>query len=293
MADAAPDTDHQSWAQRTLDSVKGLLHEAPLPTDGSAPQAPPKWQVIAANVASRAIVYGPFLTLAAIFMPLAIPSLLLAAGQPWTGEALSWASQKIQKYIPATKPLFDKIGKLTGNKWWPAIGALAVATIPAPALLHTLAHHLPGFISSAIGSVDGIWTQALPFVLITALPTAQKLVEKVLDKLPVLRDAALVRKWMAAAEKDGGDVFKDLDVAAPDGGDAPAPAPQAPAPAAPEAGKPGVGQGDTTVKPVLRALPLQTTPMRPIVETTDTVTPHRGVPPLPQAATRPPFSLDI
>jgi hypothetical protein len=271
MADAAPDRDHQTWARRAFDSVRGLLHDADLPPDGTPPTPPPKWQVIGLNVAARALVYGPFIALAAMFVPLAIPSLLLSAGQPWTGDALSWASAKIQKAIPATKPLFQKISKLTGNKWWPAIGALAVATIPAPALLHTLAHHLPGFISSALGSVDGIWTQALPFVLISALPTATTFVEKVLDRLPILRDAALVTKW---AEGLGKDVFGEPGAPAP-GTPTPtsttdaAPAPSSPAP---EPATPGKG-ADGAVTPMLRALPLQTTPMRPLIELTDRSSP--------------------
>ena len=138
----------------------------------------------AANVAARLLLYGPLIAAAAFFMPMAIPALVLSAGQPYTGQLAAkfgqWLNRTFPKEMAPINGLLDKFaGKFGGAKWWThtglIIGMIAAATIPVPHILTSLFGKLPGFVGSVIGGAQGIWSQVLPVALLSALPLATKI----------------------------------------------------------------------------------------------------------------------
>ena len=212
----------------------------------------------AANIAARLFLYGPLIAAAAFFMPMAIPALVLSAGQPYTGQYAAkfgqWLNKTFPKEMAPINGLLDKFaGKFGGAKWWThtglIIGMIAAATIPVPHILTSVFGKLPGFIGSAIGGAQGIWSQILPVALLSALPLATKIATQgfdwvfrkvglgdVLDRRDADRAARAVQQELREREASGlGDRDRDagaapapsVEVAVAETPTAPAPAPRA------------------------------------------------------------------
>ena len=164
-------------------------------------------KLIAADTLARVVVYGPLAVLAVVFMPAAaLPTLIvlgMAAAQPWFGDGFGRLDTYLTKKFPdAMTPVNDLLTRYVGMQWWKhagvAIGLVAAAVVPTPAILG----EMPGFIKTvvdAVGGADGIWTQyALPFALATGLPLATRLAtdgfEAIFQAIPFLRDASIQRQ---------------------------------------------------------------------------------------------------
>lgn len=155
-----------------------------------------KVKLSAAEVLARAAVYGP-LGWAAVTLvgPVSLIPLALSAGEPWVGEWVAKAGDRLQTKFPKVMaPITKVLSNYAGQQWWKHAGvlvaALAVAVVPAPALLHVL----PSGVTDLLGGTSAIWSTAVNAALLTGLPLATKLAtdgfQGLFERIPGLKWAA-------------------------------------------------------------------------------------------------------
>lgn len=179
-----------------------------------------KTKALIAQIGARVVVYGPLIALSVLFMPMAIPVVVLGALEPYPSRYImkgaAWAAGKIPVVGPAAQ---SALNSWLGSKWWCRAGVLEGAL--SVAFLH-LPSVIPYIIASAI----------MPAIFVTALPLATKLAVSGFSKIPWIRDNARQQEGLAMGDPLP---VHSPAVPAPTVEATTAPAPTVPTPAAPSA----------------------------------------------------------